>query len=202
MRALGEGRRTGGLGRISRRTASLRRSPHPRMALASRIRPGWRCRKATPTARASSSSRKRCSGTKRSRAMRTSRAGPARKLRSQSASGPHPETDHDLARVAVVSEDHRHHVVRLTGLATDVYQHEERAAQHPAFVAVIQPQRGPENRQRQPSRHAAKPEPGPVPIPSGRRRNTRSHGVTARSWGTTAAAATTRGQLPGMGPAT
>jgi hypothetical protein len=35
--------------------------------------------------------------------------------------------DHDLAAVAVIGEDHRHHVVRLTGLATDVDEHEKRA---------------------------------------------------------------------------
>jgi hypothetical protein len=48
--------------------------------------------------------------------------------------------DHDLARAAVVGEHHRHRVVRLSGDATDMYQHEERAAQHPASVVVIQPQ--------------------------------------------------------------
>jgi len=54
--------------------------------------------------------------------------------------------DHDFARVAIVGEDHRHRVVRLTGLATDVYQHEKRAAQQPSAVVVIQPQRSSEYR--------------------------------------------------------
>jgi hypothetical protein len=42
--------------------------------------------------------------------------------------GPPTREDHDLAAVAVIGQDHRHHVVWSTGLATDVDEHEKRAA--------------------------------------------------------------------------
>ena len=47
--------------------------------------------------------------------------------------------DHDLAGVGVVGENHGHGVMRLTGLSTDVYQHEEGPAEHPARSAAIEP---------------------------------------------------------------
>ena len=40
--------------------------------------------------------------------------------------------DHDLAVVGVLREDHRHRVVRLPTLATDVNEHEEGSAERPA----------------------------------------------------------------------
>jgi hypothetical protein len=74
----------------------------------------------------------------------------------------------DLAGFGVLGEDHRHDVVRLAGLATEVYQHEERSAQHPALVAATEPRRRPEDRERQPSRCTAKAEPRPLPVARGR----------------------------------
>ena len=79
--------------------------------------------------------------------------------------------DHDLAGVLVVREDHRHHVVRLTGLPTDVYEHEERPAEHPALAAPIKPQWHPQYRQREPTRRGAKAEQRPLPVAIGVRRD-------------------------------
>ena len=105
-----------------------------------------------------------------------SAAGPARRLDSQSTSGPQPEKITTSPRVAVIGEDHRHHVVRLTGLATDVDEHEKRAAQQPAPASAIQPQRRPEHRQREPSRRAANAEQRSLPIVTSRRSgDTRCH---------------------------